>query len=329
MVKKFALSLLFLVLIISSVSAIDTQIKIKTIPEHKASIFIYPTDSVTSINSFHVIADSTGELSVTHSSEHSKIDILVKITKDGNKIFLERFEDYQAGKEIYIRMDYTEVNGNYEPSKEAAANTTNTTQEIQENVVVNEEKEPQTQLTGEVVANDTNSSSKAFYFVIVVAILGAIVIVLLVIKRFVTPSSNMDIASNQAMLRSLEREERRIKEMERKIMNSEKELNVIKNQDKIKAAERKLEEDKRELERLKKGTETPSNAFNKLFRGGTNNLQTPAKNVRSQKSSTFKRTNTTPLDNLFQKDNINSQKSNADSIKRDEQDSVKPKEGDI
>ncbi len=333
MVKKFALSLVFLALIISSVSAIDTEIKVKTIPDHKASIFVYPADSVTSINSFHIIADSTGELSVTHSSEHSSIDVLVKITKDGNKIFIEKFAGYPAGKPIYIRMDYTEVNGDYDPSKVAAATpsasptpTDSPTAEAQEDVAIDEQEEPSSQITGEVIA-DTNSSSKAFYFVIVVGILGAIVIVLLIIKRFVTPSlnTNADNASNQAMLRSLEREERRIKEMERKIINSEKELGSIKNQDKIKATEKKLEEDRRELERLKRGTDTSGNVFTKLFRGGANTPQPPVKNTQpSQKAGAFQRktpsfqkTNTTPLDNLFQKNNV------------DEQDSVKPKDEDI
>ena len=305
MVKKTFISLLLLALLISFVSAVDTEIKIKTLADHKVSIFVYPDDSATSINSFHITADSVGSVSVTHSSGHAKIDLLVKVTKDGNKVFLERFEDYIAGNPISIRVDYEEVSGTYDPQAAAkAAAAQNTT--VEENVTVAQEKEPSSQITGEVVAASPESSSTAFYFVVVIGILAAIVIVLFVIKRFM-PFSQFKFGHSSPSVRpssspytaNLAAEERRIKEVERKIVDAQKELNVLKGQERIKAAEKRLEMDRRELEKLKFGIMGDSG-------------------MQRRTSSTFQRVDNMreiPLRDI--RKDIEPQKTGADEVKRD------------
>ena len=261
MVKKTIISLFLLALLVSFVSAVDTEIKIKTLADHKVSIFIYPDSSAASVNSFHAIADEKGEALFIHSSNDPKIDVLVKITKEGEKVFLERFEGYQAGKPISIRVDYDEVSGDYTPQAAVpVVETANKT--IEPANAVTAETQPSNQLTGEVVAvNATESSSKAFYFVVVIGILAAIVVVLLVIKRFMPFSqfgSTFKIKSSSSPAYTSSSsynsgEERRIKEIERKISDAQKELNMVRGQEKIKAAEKRLEQDRRELEKLKFG----------------------------------------------------------------------------
>lgn len=118
MIKKGFINVLFvsvLILLVPSVlvSATDTQINIKTLPNHKASIFVYPSGELTFEKSYHLTSDTFGNLKITHSSDSSEIDILVKITKDGEKVLSEKFDSYDVNLPIGIRIDYNEINGNY------------------------------------------------------------------------------------------------------------------------------------------------------------------------------------------------------------------------
>ncbi len=172
---------------ISFVSAFDTPIKVKTLADHKVSIFAYETGKLTYENSYHLTADIKGEVSLVHSSSSSKIDIMVKVTKDGQKVFLTRFDGYDAGKQIYIRLDNEEENGFYNPDAQKIENTTNVSVASRENQSVENKTEEvaatstsqdsQDTITGKVVdGNDSSGLPKFAYYIIGFFVLSFIVL---------------------------------------------------------------------------------------------------------------------------------------------------------
>ena len=119
--KFIFLGIIFSLLIFPLViAAFDTPIKIKTLADHKVSIFIYESGKPMILESRHIMSDR-GEVSIIYSSPVSEIDVRVKVTKDGNNVFNELFEGYDAGKPINIKIDYDGVDRNY---IESVANAT-------------------------------------------------------------------------------------------------------------------------------------------------------------------------------------------------------------
>src|SRR3989344_2152234 len=289
MVKKIILTIMLLALAISLVSAVDTEIKVKTLPDHKVFIFVYPAGELQMIDSFYATSDSNGEVSFVNSVTKSKIDVLVKVTKDGQKIFLEKFEDYETGEPIYIRIDNEKIDGTYTPNEDAKAeNTTNTTSVEENNTdapiqtnnteTIEEKTEP---ISGAVVSEGKNkgTSSTIIYGVIIGLLVVAIAIFALnkvrssqTIKRkdgvdfpaksTIMPTNPSYPSSSQSQSSSYtqtpdsfsgDSQEAEMQRVEYKIREAQQELARMKNQERIKAAEAKLEVDRRELEKLRKG----------------------------------------------------------------------------
>lgn len=277
MAKKIFAVFLLLALTLSFASAANVDIKVKTLPDHKALISILEPDKVYSlIDSFIKFSDSNGDVSLSYDTSRTKIDVAVKITKDGNNVFYERFEDYDTNKLIFIRMDYSEITGSYVPESEKPQNVTNKTQE-ELNVNVSEQNSTEgTTISGAVVSDSSGGVSGFVYFVILGVVLVLVVgfVVVLLIKRyqvyggFFKPSNdtshpasviNMKNISNQSgagyMVGSRE-ESDRVRVLESRIRDFQKELSLLKNEDRIKAAEKRLRTDQEELQkRLKKDQE--------------------------------------------------------------------------
>lgn len=193
------------IILLGIVSAADTSIKIKTLSEHKVSVFVYETGKVSYEQSYHLNSDIKGEVSLTHSSSSGVIDVMVKVTKDGQKVFLKRFDGYDAGKPISIRLDYTEENGFYNPDankNETPANNTplqgaganasgnegvvsennSATEAAQESISdINLSAESEQPVTGNVAGEGSKLSSIIYY---VIGIFAVLLFVLLGIKMF-------------------------------------------------------------------------------------------------------------------------------------------------
>ena len=274
--------MLVLLVSFSLASAIDTEIKVKTLADHKVSVFIYPSDKVTILDSFHKIADTTGIVSSVHSSDEKKLDVMVKVTKDGQTIFKEKFNSYEAGKPIFIRMDNEEITGNYNPSKNAnaLANTTNTTSESAESVnnsidgknnksegndssnvkdlgekVFENDKVDSNNgaIAGLAVSNSENSYTKFIYYLIgIIILLVVLVLGFFVARKFVGRSSagNLkvgDVGAGSHVVVSNE-----VRRLQHQLRDAQREIIRLKNQDKIKDIQKRIEEEKKELERLKR-----------------------------------------------------------------------------
>jgi len=282
MMRKIVLGILFLMLVFPLASAADTAIKVKTLPNHKVSIFIYSSGSLSIDSSFlYKVSDSNGLVSIVYSAPKTKIDVRVKVeTQDGTKLFNELFEEYTSGKPIYIRLDDDEINGEYVEPAAVSENVTENETQIEENTseIIPASNET---VTGAVISEEGNEIFSKTAYIVVMAVVIALVIVLLVFRKKIftrdassmgskpnfsppaKPSSSEGILPNRFLRMNTKNDETRninaavsgseIEDIERKLKDAQKELHLIKNQEKIKFAERKIEEDRRDLERLKRG----------------------------------------------------------------------------
>lgn len=282
MMRKIVLGILFLMLVFPLASAADTAIKVKTLPNHKVSIFIYSSGSLSIDNSFlYKVSDSNGIVSIVYSAPKTKIDVRVKVeTQDGTKLFNELFEEYTSGKSIYIRLDDDEINGEYVEPAAVSENVTENETQIEENTseIIPASNET---VTGAVISEEGNEIFSKTAYIVVIAVVIALVIVLFVFRKKIftrdagsigskpnfsppaKPSSSKGIPPNRFLRINMKNDETRninaavsgseIEDIERKLKDAQKELHLIKNQEKIKFAEKKIEEDRRDLERLKRG----------------------------------------------------------------------------
>ena len=282
MMRKIVLGILFLMLVFPLASAADTAIKVKTLPNHKVSIFIYSSGSLSIDSSFlYKVSDSNGLVSIVYSAPKTKIDVRVKVeTQDGTKLFNELFEEYTSGKSIYIRLDDDEINGEYVEPAAVSENVTENETQIEENTseIIPASNET---VTGAVISEEGNEIFSKTAYIVVIAVVIALVIVLFVFRKKIftrdassmgskpnfsppaKPSSSEGILPNRFLRMNTKNDETRninaavsgseIEDIERKLKDAQKELHLIKNQEKIKFAEKKIEEDRRDLERLKRG----------------------------------------------------------------------------
>ena len=282
MMRKIVLGILFLMLVFPLASAADTAIKVKTLPNHKVSIFIYSSGSLSIDSSFlYKVSDSNGLVSIVYSAPKTKIDVRVKVeTQDGTKVFNELFEEYTSGKSIYIRLDDDEINGEYVEPAAVSENVTENETQIEENTseIIPASNET---VTGAVISEEGNEIFSKTAYIVVIAVVIALVIVLFVFRKKIftrdagsigskpnfsppaKPSSSEGILPNRFLRINMKNDETRninaavsgseIEDIERKLKDAQKELHLIKNQEKIKFAEKKIEEDRRDLERLKRG----------------------------------------------------------------------------
>ncbi len=275
------ISIIILLMFVSFVSA-ATEIKVKTLPNHKVSIFVLDADQTfLSLDSFHKESDSSGLASAAYTGQKNKIDVLVKVSKDGKKVLSERFEDYKTGEPIFIRMDNEEINGKYVEKKVIVENGTevenDTKKDGEETTAVEEptpseesstEEEPVVNqpATGGVIANDNSDGFFSWTFYLIVGGFLIAILVVLLIWKFSTHSSWMPIPMHPqitgpqgALKKSQDKGDvvgsssRDVLKLEKKLEEAQREIRILKNKEKIRDAERRLEDDRQELEKLRKG----------------------------------------------------------------------------
>src|SRR3989344_3418727 len=243
MMRKIVLGILFLMLVFPLASAADTAIKVKTLPNHKVSIFIYSSGSLSIDSSFlYKVSDSNGLVSIVYSAPKTKIDVRVKVeTQDGTKLFNELFEEYTSGKPIYIRLDDDEINGEYvEPvavSENVTENETQTEENISETTLASNET-----VTGAVISEEGNGIFSKTAYIVVMAVVIALVIVLLVFRKkiFTRDASSMGSKPNFSP-------PAKPSSSEGILPNRFLRMNTKNDET------RNIEEDRRDLERLKRG----------------------------------------------------------------------------
>lgn len=101
----FAFSLLMLFMV-SVVSAADTEIVVKTLPDHTVDIYALRVGEAYSlIESFHKVSDSNGSASIVLSTSEPEFNLKIDVRKDNTKIVSERFnETYTSGESVNVEL---------------------------------------------------------------------------------------------------------------------------------------------------------------------------------------------------------------------------------
>jgi len=282
MVKKLALIFVFLFLLAQFVSATDTKITIKTIPDYNLMISALKPGSVYSlVESFHVDSGASGEVSVTLSSNVNSFNLAVWVKKDNVKIVNKKFEDeFPAGIPLVLEV-YPEW---YEKEEKIEANETNSSLDLSENQTnqITEDTETDSELetdeinqnigasstseegiknaepssiTGSVIFGNAGILTKKIIYTIIMGAFILLLITLIISKKLKKISSQKDIKIKKLSEIKDEKKSKEIKPAENKpispVDSSKNSREPVKS-DRILEAEKKLKEAQDEINKLKK-----------------------------------------------------------------------------
>lgn len=265
MVKKLIFSLLVLIFLVQLISAIDTEITIKTLPNHNVNInFLNPSpdDGVISFDNFNENSGESGNLSFVFSSNEPKFDITVFVMKSTEKIVYERFDNNTAGESLYLILfsQGSEIIKNFEAVTNQTLEENSTINETNETEVVNE-SEDGAKITGSAFFGEEGLfSNKTTYYVIgAIILLGIGVFVFFKLKKKQKIPKEIKVKKLSELQtekkEKLQDNKEIIEDAEKKIKEAQEDIRKIKNEDKIKEAKKKLIEDEKDLIRLREGKE--------------------------------------------------------------------------
>jgi len=276
--KKEICTILFLltILSISFVSAIDTQINVRTWPNHKASIFVLkPGEVYTMLNSYHINSGSTGEVSTIYSGDDSSIKVTIKITKDGQTVLLQKFEnEFATGSPLYLQVIPNKISENYkqldEQREQNIANQTtsnqtiqNTSQEVQTapettNSTATNATKVNSSITGAAISEKSGIKIPSFVWYILLGLIIAGAIVFIFIKLKPKMKTLKTINHGRVALKPMSHKEikdttSQLAEAERKIREAQEEINRLKNKSKMDEIRTRIQKEQEELSKLEKG----------------------------------------------------------------------------
>ncbi len=263
MVKQIILGILITLVIIPGVLAIDTQVNVRTLADHKVSIFVMESNRPEIKNSFY-LDSGAGEISAIYSGSEDIIDIRVKVTKDGQTVLNEKFDEFNAGVPVYLQLIPGDISKDYKKldSEKATVVAENASQAV-ENASKNEsastigsdnsnESTKKDGVTGLAISEGKFKFSNATYFV-VGGIVIALVIVLLIFKVGIPKmGGKRDMAFNYKPINPTDLD-REILSAEHKIKEAKAELSRYRNKEKIESVKKSIEDQKLMLEKLEKG----------------------------------------------------------------------------
>ncbi len=287
MVKKIFFILVMSLLLVQVVNAIDTEIKIKTLPNHEVQATSFdPTSS--SFNAFERLinnSDEYGDISFVLSSDELNFNLIIFIKKDGVTIISKKYADnFVAGEHIYIELAPEWFEFLITPINETLLKNETIENTTIENTAI-EDKNP-SKLTGFAAFGEEGSLFKKIYYIAgIFLLLGALAFIgLKLMEKKIKASKEIKVKKLselqaekkgdaqekkediQEKKEHIENQEKKVKEKmqnkeeiiedaEKKIREAQEDIRKIRNEDKIKEAKKKLVEDQKKLMRLREGKE--------------------------------------------------------------------------
>ena len=248
MVKKHLAFLLLAVVCVSFVSAIDTKIDVKTVPNYEVQVSVSKANSVAfvELGRSKVTSNQYGDTSFLFHINDSKYNLAVFIKKDGEKILEKRDIDLISGEYLYLELlpewatlietpkENLSTNLSEETNVSIGENQTLENQTGQNLVEQNESKGNFISSTGLFIIEKGKKifSSNMTYYVIAIFAIG--VFAFAIRRKFTGAREPREIKVRK--LSELREAERRLKE-------AEEEVSKLRNTDKI----QELEEEIRKL----------------------------------------------------------------------------------
>ncbi|MDO8467538.1 MAG: hypothetical protein Q7S56_01145 [Nanoarchaeota archaeon] len=277
--NKGILVFVFVFLLIGFVSATDTAIKVKTVPNDQVQVVVYDAHS----SDFHLYqkfietSNIYGDVNVTFSSTVEDFKIMIYVKSFGKSIADSRSSDiYSAGESIYIEVfpdGFTPVETPNETTTETVAQTQETNNSISENVTDNStevsstpvtDSSDKSSFTGLATLGSTLFSTPTVYYFI-----GGIIIVLVAIFFVVRKKGGNDeygetrppkeiivrklseVQAERAQVQSVQKSEA-LKHAEARLNELQNEVNKLRRDDQsLKETEQKIRENRELIRRLK------------------------------------------------------------------------------
>ncbi len=278
--KKFLICIVLLVFVLITipfVSAVSTQITVKTLKDHNVSIQILDPGSVyLLLDSFHnKNSGEIGEVSVATEVDKPEVSIRVMIKYGGKSVFNEKFENVKTGSPLVFEVpDQPDPEPPKNETPPSQPNQTNATTSIanaatsppsgEESAQIKQTEENQTEVNASVITGSFLSRVSDKFSgvgVYILWIVGALIVLALIIlggrylmrvirkNRAFAPS----LPSRRSIDHDVHAKAAELERLERKIKEAKRDVSLLLNEDKIREAERRLDEDRKVLDRLKRG----------------------------------------------------------------------------
>jgi len=282
MVKRI-IFIFILGLLIPIILALDTPITVKTRANYDVTIKVLNPDTTIEFESFEKKSDSNGEASVVFSQDIGKIAIFILVRKDGKLIINREFNNYSTGKSIILDLEKkpeTQSNEtinqtvltnltNISINETLATNLTNVTENTineTENLENNESSEKN--ITEQIEIINQNKTSKISGMIIngtkkvilskityiIVGIGFVLFLLIFILRKKLKERNHFDfrVKHMEAGEKIKFNEDKKIIELERKILDAKKELDYIKDRKRrVTEIEERLKKDHEELRKLK------------------------------------------------------------------------------
>ena len=272
MIKKVLVMLFLCVFLLQSVSAIDTEIKLKVPSFVEVHLTVLDTsEGFSALSGPHkIMAGYYGDVNFTYSGDESIFDLMVILKDDGQTIYSKKYrENYQAGENIYLEiapsgyelLETPATEGNVVDSANLT-NSTNSTLDLNEtNTTIEQESTNTTGISGFSIFKEGGlfSLKTLLYIIGAVLLLG---IALFAFKfaqarktRKIKVTKLSDIKPSESIDEdSAPKEEsgvnKLIKEAEDKLKEAQEEISGLKKEQRIKEIKEKMIKDKEELKEL-------------------------------------------------------------------------------
>jgi len=252
---KKSLIIMFVFLLVLTPVVFAFEINIKTLPNHRVSLFVRNAGQLTTLESFHKDT-GTGELSISSSVSSSEVDLLVQLKQDGVRLINHKFEAVSTSEpiDLYLMLNDIKI-GFDEPVVEEPL--PEPVEEVVEEVVEALVEEVVEEATQESVDEDGGENweaiknffkSKTFYY-----ILGGIGVVLLLFVIFFVLKLVFKNRGAKELQFNASHFDEDIDEAERRIDIARRQLEELKSKKtKIKDAKERLKRDERELAKLER-----------------------------------------------------------------------------
>lgn len=253
----------FAVLFLSIVSATQTPITIKTIPNHEVQIAIHnpSSEGFQLYDRFDVMSDIYGDVSVNYSSEVEDFKIIVFVKSYGETVLNKKYNQvFEAGEPVVLELypdDYVPIVAP-EISKVEEVNVS--VNDSVEEVLLDVPVERKDKLTGFAVFDSGLFTSPTLYY-----ILGGVVVVLVILVLFFKRGKREEVPQQRdIVIRKLsevqaERAQEQAKEKSEALRAAEIRLRSLqeevsklrKDDDKIRETEARIRENQELLRKLK------------------------------------------------------------------------------
>lgn len=262
--KKLIFCFVFLVLCFQLVSAIDTNIHIKTVPNMNVNVLVV-SSTYDVLDRFNENADQYGDVSFVFSSDQPRfgLTIFVKDLSDNSRVASKELRNQVLGREINVEVipegfKIIETPGKENVSVDNSTLTANSTNEtgnntLEELFAATDKNVEKSKISGKAIFGENLTLKKIVIYI--GALIVLLIIVFFIFKKFKRGKGEIKIRKFSDW-----KEDQKdtpgqyygvLEETQKKLEETQRELNQVKNKERIKETEEKLKRDEQELRNLR------------------------------------------------------------------------------